>query len=80
MNERDSFINAWLEHVTSVTQLCQRFGISRNSGHKWIKRFKEEGMAGLADRSRARLSQSHRTPEAVVENRFAGVCNWVLPW
>ena len=67
MNERELFINAWLERVTSITQLCKRFDISRNTGYKWIERFKAEGMTGLADRSRARLTQSHRTPEAVVE-------------
>ena len=65
MKERELFIEAWLDHVTRVTQLCRRFGISRNTGHKWIKRFKDEGMPGLTDRSRARLTQSHRTREAV---------------
>jgi transposase len=44
MNERELFITAWLEHVTSVTQLCKRFYISRNTGYKWIERFKAEGM------------------------------------
>ena len=67
MNERELFINAWLDRAYSVSQLCHRFGISRKTGHKWINRFKAEGMTGLADRSRARLKQSHRTPEAVVE-------------
>ncbi len=67
MKERELFIEAWLDHVMSVAELCRRFGISRNTGHKWIKRFKDEGMPGLADRSRARLTQCHRTPEAVEE-------------
>lgn len=67
MKERELFINAWFEHVSSVAQLCHRFGISRKTGYKWIERFKAEGMAGLTDRSRARLTQSRRTPEAVVE-------------
>ena len=39
MKERELFINAWLERVTSITQLCKRFGISRNTGYKWIERF-----------------------------------------
>lgn len=67
MKERELFINAWLERVSSVAQLCHRFGISRKTGYKWIERFKAEGMAGLTDRSRARLTQSQRTPEEVVE-------------
>lgn len=67
MKERELFINAWLERVSSVAQLCHRFGISRKTGYKWIERFKAEGMLGLEDRSRARLTQSRRTSEAVVE-------------
>jgi len=67
MKERELFINAWLERVSNVAQLCRRFGISRKTGYKWIERFKAEGMPGLKDRSRARLSQTRRTPEAVVE-------------
>ena len=67
MKERELFINAWLDHATNMTRLCERFGISRKTGYKWIARFKDEGMTGLADHSRARLTQSQRTPEAVVE-------------
>ena len=67
MKERELFINAWLERVSNVAQLCHRFGISRKTGYKWIERFQADGMPGLKDRSRARLSQTRRTPEAVVE-------------
>ena len=67
MNERIAFIDAWLEHGSNISQLCRRFHINRKTGHKWINRFKVEGLPGLADRSRARLTQSHQTPEAVVE-------------
>ncbi|MDQ2078546.1 IS481 family transposase [Marinimicrobium sp. ABcell2] len=67
MSERESFINGWLSGCFSVTELCERFGVSRKTGHKWINRFKAEGMAGLADQSRARHTQAQRTPEAVIE-------------
>ena len=67
MKERELFIEAWLEHADHFGHLCRRFGISRKTGYKWRDRFLEEGMPGLADRSRARLTQSHRTPEAVQE-------------
>ncbi|MGH2576665.1 MAG: IS481 family transposase [Actinomycetota bacterium] len=33
-------------------------GVSRSTAHKWIKRFREEGLAGLEDRS----SRPHRSP------------------
>jgi putative transposase len=67
MNERQLFIQAWLEPGTSIALLCRRFGISRKTGHKWINRFKAEGNPGLKDRSRARLTQAHQTSEAVIE-------------
>jgi len=67
MNEREAFITAWLQPGSDISHLCQRFRIARKTGYKWINRFRTEGLPGLADRSRARLTQSHQTPEAVVE-------------
>jgi transposase InsO family protein len=67
MNERQLFINAWHEPGSNISRLCRRFNISRKTGHKWIDRFRQEGLPGLNDRSRARLTQSHQTSEAVVE-------------
>lgn len=65
MDERHAFIEAWLSNNFSVSELCRRFSVSRKTGYKWIKRFKLEGMKGLSDQSRARLTQSHRVPESV---------------
>lgn len=66
MNEREAFIAAWLQPGSDLSYLCRRFHIARKTGHKWIKRFKAEGLPGLADRSRARHTQSHRTADAVI--------------
>ncbi len=43
-----------------VTQAAaaERFGVSRRTVGKWVRRFREEGAAGLVDRS----SRPHRTP------------------
>ena len=67
MNERERFIHCWLEPGRNVNRLCKRFGISTKTGYKWIIRFQEEGFPGLADRSRARRTQAHQTPAAIVE-------------
>lgn len=67
MNERKAFIEAWLSQTFSIRELCRRFGITPKTGHKWINRFKAEGMMGLEDRSRARHTQAHRTPDDVVQ-------------
>jgi len=49
-----------------VAPLCREFGISRQAGHKWIKRFKELGYAGLEERSRRPKTAPLATAEDVV--------------
>lgn len=63
MCERTKFVLAYHDGAFSMTELCQRFGISRKTGYKWIRRFDEAQFEGLHDRSRARLAIAHRTPE-----------------
>lgn len=58
MEEQERKIRArknWLKIYTesgSVTQTSLRCGIARFTAHRWIKRYKEEGEAGLSDKSR----------------------------
>jgi len=58
MSERQSFCFQALQSDSNISVLCKSYGISRKSGYKWLKRFKEFGVEGLADRSR----QPHRSP------------------
>jgi transposase InsO family protein len=46
--------------------LCKEFGVSRTTGHKWIKRFKELGYAGLEEESRRPKSAPLATAEELV--------------
>jgi transposase len=34
-----------------VTEVADRYGVSRQSVHAWLRRYREEGPSGLADRS-----------------------------
>jgi transposase InsO family protein len=34
-----------------VTEVAQRYGVSRQSVHAWLRRYRDEGPSGLADRS-----------------------------
>lgn len=44
--------------------LCNRFGISRRTGYKWLQRYKEQSRAGLEDLSRKpRNSPTKTTPQ-----------------
>lgn len=36
----------------TMTELCQRFQISRQTGYKWLRRYAEESVQGLEERSR----------------------------
>jgi putative transposase len=36
-----------------MTELCEKYGISRKTGYKWAERYGREGAEGLKDRSRA---------------------------
>jgi putative transposase len=47
-------------------ELCRRHGISRPTGHKWLSRYRAEGLSGLEDRSHRPHSCPHLTPEPVV--------------
>jgi putative transposase len=59
--ERKKFVEEYERGVYSVAELCRRFGISRKTGYKWLKRFDEGGAAELADRGR----RPRRSPNAV---------------
>lgn len=50
----------------SFAELCRRFGISRKTGYKWLKRYRLDGVGGLGDRSRAPRLSPFRT-SAVME-------------
>lgn len=48
-----------------VTEVAARFGVSRQSVHAWVRRYREGGLEGLADRSHRPRGCPHQTPEQV---------------
>ncbi len=67
VKERTRFIETYLTGLYTITELADRFGMSRQKLHKWLARHNVDGMKGLADRSRAPLHIPHRTGDAAVE-------------
>lgn len=67
MRERMRFVLDAEEDLFTMTELCRRFGISRVTGHKWLKRFRAEGVAGLEDLSRAPRHSPNQTAAAAIE-------------
>ena len=67
MDREIHFIDEYMRREESMTSLCARFGISREKGYKWVRRYDEEGRAGLLDRPRIAHSLPHATKHEVVE-------------
>jgi len=53
MEERAEFVVLAERHEETIAELCRWYGVSRETGYKWLRRYESEGLAGLADRSRA---------------------------
>lgn len=66
VDERNGFIDEWLQDVWTVTELCERFGISRKTGYKWLGRYDALGRTGLVDLPRAPLNHGRATAAEVV--------------
>ncbi len=66
MGWKDELVEKSRESGESISVLCRELGISRAAGHKWLKRFKEEGYLGLEERSRRPRSSPTRTGDDVV--------------
>ena len=65
MSQRIEFVTLALQHSTSISELCRRFGISRKTGYKLLKRYMKEGYQGLSDRSRRPRSSPNATDSEV---------------
>lgn len=60
MDERLQFISDYQRQLFTMTELCDRYGVSRKTGYKLITRYTQEGAAGLAPR----LSRPGHSPQA----------------
>jgi transposase InsO family protein len=69
VEERRAFIEAWMTREFGMTELSERFGVSRPTAYKWVERFRLEGDAGLLDASCA----PHHHPNAVDAQQVADI-------
>jgi len=61
------FIADFESCLYEMTELCEKYGISRKTGYKWAQRYGSEGSEGLKDRSRAPKLRPAQTPTEVAE-------------
>lgn len=71
MSLREEFVELAKREEANISLLCQRFGISRKTGYKWLRRFHEKGGAGLADRSRRPHRSPRRTSDELAQSVLA---------
>jgi putative transposase len=71
VDERMRFVIAAEKHEESFAGLCRGFGVSRRIGYKWLARYREAGVDGLLDHSRAPLHHRHAIADDIAEGCLA---------
>jgi putative transposase len=67
MDQKTQFIADYLRESFSFTELCARYGVSRESGYRLVERYLEQGPAGLEARSRRPHTSPNETAPHIVE-------------
>lgn len=70
MTERMRFVTDWERDLYSMVELCERYGVSRKTGYKWLGRYEADGPDGLRERSRA----PHHCPHRIDSEAAALIC------
>jgi transposase-like protein len=65
LEERFRFVQEQRKGDRSIAELCRMYGITRPTAYKWLARYKEEGIEGMRDRSRAPHHPAHGLPEVI---------------
>ena len=75
MEEKVRFVLEYEQDEHTMTELCQSYGIARETGYVWLRRYRERGVEGLVEVNRAALRHGNQTPaeteQAVLELRQA---------
>src|ERR1035441_8317144 len=75
MDEKLRFVFEHERDEEPMKALCERFGVSRETGYFWLRRYRQNGPEGLAEVNRAPLRHPNQTSagieEAVLELRQA---------
>ena len=61
MEQKHQFVSLAATGRFTFTELCADFRVSRKTGHKWVVRYRQDGAAGLRERSRRPHGCAHQT-------------------
>ena len=73
MSLRWEFVELASQAGINFTELCRRFRLSPKTGYKWVKRYQQQGVEGLANRSH-RPQQSPRAFAEAMEAKGISRC------
>jgi transposase InsO family protein len=62
MEEKLRFVFEYERDELTMTELCERFEISRETGYVWLRRYREQGVQGLLEVNRAPHRRPNQTP------------------
>src|SRR6267154_1567468 len=71
VDERMRFVMSAVAGEEAFAAVCRRFGVSRKTGYKWLERYREDGVEGLLDRSRAPRQHAHAMTEEIAQRCLA---------
>src|SRR5260370_41839018 len=79
MEEKLRFIFEHELRERTMTELCERYEITRQTGNVWLRRYREAGVAGLAEDSRAAHRHRNQMP-GEIEQRVLGLRQAQMGW
>jgi transposase InsO family protein len=65
MEEKARFVFDYQQDEHTMTELCERYGIARETGYVWWRRYRAQGLEGLLELNRAPARHPNQTPAAV---------------
>ena len=75
MEEKARFVLEYGQDMYTMTELCQKYGIARETGYVWLRRYQQTGLEGLRELPRGPHQAANQTPaeieSAVLELRQA---------
>ena len=61
MEEKLRFVFEYERDEQTMTELCEGFGIARETGYVWLRRYRQWGVTGLVERNRTALRHPNQT-------------------
>jgi len=65
VEERTRFVLEYERGLFTMTDLCAIYGIARETGYYWLRRYQQGGLEALRDRGRAPERHPNQTPERI---------------